>query len=341
MMKLICIGNYFSDAQHSQSIWQDLVFHLRQEGYFVITASGKNNKILRLLDMLSTIWDKKNDYQIAQIDIFSGHAFIWALLSVKLLRLINKPIILTLHGGNLPAFSIHHKNQIRWLLSQANTVTVPSRYLLDTMQSYRKDLILIPNGLDIKRYCYVQRVSPRPILIWLRSFHKIYHPELAIEVLFRLHKEFPTLRLVMVGPDKGDGSLQKTQNLAIKLGLEDFVEFPGAIPKNEVQTWLNRGDIFINTTNFDNTPISVMEAMACGLCVVSTNVGGIPYLIAEGKDGLLVPPNDPELFSKEIVRLLTEPGLAESISINSRKKIELFDWSLILPKWKELFDSIL
>jgi glycosyltransferase involved in cell wall biosynthesis len=106
-----------------------------------------------------------------------------------------------------------------------------------------------------------------------------------------------------------------------------------------VADWLNHGDVFLNTTNEDNTPVSVLEAMACGLCVVSTEVGGIPHLLAHEVDSLLVPPNDVTAMAAAVRRVLTERGLAEKLSRNGRLKTEQFDWSVVMPQWKELLTT--
>ncbi len=294
-----------------------------------------------MADMLWTIWRRKKEYQIAQVDVFSGQAFIWAYLCGWLLIKLDKPIILTLHGGNLPEFADRHSNHVRWLLFQANSVTAPSRYLLEKMSSYRDDILLIPNALDTVQYSYIPRVSPRPVVIWLRAFHEIYHPEMAIRVLKILRNDFQEVKLIMVGPDKSDGSLERTRELAAHLDLEHAVEFSGGVLKPEVPTWLNKGDIFINTTNIDNTPVSVMEAMACGLCVVSTNVGGISYMLEDGVDALLVRCNDPEAMAAAVRRILTEPGLAARLSANARKKAERYDWSVVLPQWEALINELI
>jgi glycosyltransferase involved in cell wall biosynthesis len=144
----------------------------------------------------------------------------------------------------------------------------------------------------------------------------------------------------MVGSDKGNGYFVRFQELVKTLGLADRVILPGRVSKAEVPYWMNKGDIFLNTSNVDNTPVSVLEAMACGLCVISTNVGGNPYLLEHEQDALLVPPDDPAAMIQAVRRLLTEEGLAEQLSGNSRQKAEQFDWSNILPRWEKLLTSV-
>ena len=135
----------------------------------------------------------------------------------------------------------------------------------------------------------------------------------------------------------GDGPERAVwQALAVAEGVADRIQFVGQIPKDAVPQWLDRGDIFLNTTNIDNTPVSTLEAMACGLCVVSTNVGGLPYLLTNEQDALLVPPNDPAALAVAVRRLLTEPELAGRLSQNARRKAEQHDWAVVLPQWETL-----
>ena len=144
----------------------------------------------------------------------------------------------------------------------------------------------------------------------------------------------------MVGPDK-DGSMEEVRSRAAQLGVHDRVNFPGRVPKAEVPQWLDRGDIFLNTTNADNTPVSVMEAMACGLPVVSTHVGGVPYLIEDGKDGLLVPPSNPSAMADAVRQLLKDPVLAGRLSRSAFLKVQRWDWGEILSQWEDLLLGIL
>jgi glycosyltransferase involved in cell wall biosynthesis len=291
--------------------------------------------------MVSVAWCRRHDYAVAQVDVFSGLAFVYAEAVCQIFRWAGKPYILTLRGGNLPAFAQSWPRRVRHLLCSAAVVTTPSRYLLENMAHYCTNLRLLPNPLDLSTYKFTLRKQLQPSLVWLRAFHSIYNPSLAPQTLACLIDSFPGIYLAMIGPDKGDGSLQAMQQIAMELGVAHRLELPGRIPKAEVADWMSRGDIFLNTTNIDNTPISVLEAMACGLCVVSTNVGGIPYLLEHGHNALLVPPEDPEAMATAVSRLLTEPGLAEQLSRHARQKAEQYDWSVILPQWEALLTSVM
>jgi glycosyltransferase involved in cell wall biosynthesis len=291
--------------------------------------------------MILKIWKYRNRYDIALVDVFSGSAFRWAEASVFLLKQLDKPVILTLHGGNLPEFSKVNGRRVSHLLNAADHITAPSRYLLENMKVYRSDLQLLPNPIDISKYPYHLRTSLSARMLYLRALHRIYNPSLAVRTLEILRSDEIEVSLAMVGPDKGDGTLEELQQLIDDIGVVDQVSLIGAIPKSEVPIIMNEYDIFINTTNVDNTPISVIEAMACGLCVVSTNVGGIPYLLTHEHDALLVPPNDPEAMADAVRRILTEPGLAERLSRNARTTAEQFDWASILPQWETLLTQVI
>lgn len=333
---MLLVGNHLSHSGQNCSVGEELALHMDKYGWHMILVSRKVNKFARLLDMLWIIISQQKAYAIAKVDVFSGSAFLWAFFCAWVLKLLGKPLILTLHGGNLPGYASRHPGRVKWLLEKADAVTAPSGYLQEAMQPYRQDIQLIPNALDISRYPFIERTKIQPNLVWLRAFHRIYNPELAIRVVHALQDEFPDVHLIMVGPDKGDGSLQNCQALSAELGVADRIEFIGKVAKPDVPAWLNKADIFINTTNYDNTPISVMEAMACGLCVVSTDVGGVPYLISQHSNGLLVKPDDVQDLAGSIRALLTEPVICSAISRNARSTVERFDWSRVMPLWMDL-----
>lgn len=197
----------------------------------------------------------------------------------------------------------------------------------------------IPNNINIKEYPYKERCDVKADLLYVRSFSKIYNPLMAVRVLQRLKNEFTESKLCMVGPDKGDGSFQETLTLVEKLRLSDSFEQTGRLSKKE---WIGLSEsysFFINTTNFDNMPVSVVEAMALGLIVVSTNAGGLAYLIEDGVDGILVDKDDDEEMYAKIRDLLMAPEKCKLMSRNARRKAEQFDWVDVSEKWKKLFSN--
>ena len=337
------ILGFFSSIRNpgKRDVCEDLAQTLETVDWNVITASSYQNRMMRLLDIIQTIIFKRKRYNVVQQDLFSGRAFWLVMITTWFLRRLNKPYIYTLHGGLLPTFSAKYPNQVRHLLNSAKVVTAPSKYLLEQMKPYCDNIVYLPNPINLTAYTYKERISPAPKLIWLRSFQKTYNPEMALHVVNQLREQYADIHLTMVGPDKGDGTFQKVEALIQKLNIEPHVTLTGGIPKEDVPLWLNKGDIFINTTNADNTPISVMEAMASGLPVVSTNVGGIPYLLEDDKTALLVQPNDTQAMIHAIERILTEQRLAEKLSYNGRKEAEQWDWKNLLPQWEALLQQAL
>lgn len=156
---------------------------------------------------------------------------------------------------------------------------------------------------------------------------------MALEVLKLVQEKYPSATLTMVGPPK-DVSVEQVQTWARELQVE--VTVTGQLSKQQWIELSESHDVFINTTDVDNTPVSVMEAMALGLPVVSTQVGGIPYLIEHQQEGLLVPPKDPKAMAEALFQLLEDATLVESLTRNARAKVATFDWELVKKQWIKL-----
>lgn len=338
--RLLFVGNFLSAAGINRAYSEELSDRLAARGWNVVRTSSRLPRVQRLTDMVSTTWRHRNDYAVAHVDVFSGPAFLWAEAVCLELSRIGKPFVLTLHGGNLPRFSRRWPKRVRRLLASAAVVTAPSAYLHEQMRPYRDDILLLPNALNVGIYHFEQRSRLRPELIWLRAFHQIYNPVMAVEVLAKLRETVPDARLTMIGPDKRDGSLERVRAVAQHLGVEDSLLLVGQVPKSAVAAYLSQADIFINTTNIDNTPISVLEAMASGLPVVSTLVGGIPFLLEHERTALLVPPGDVGAMTNAVTRLLETPALTERLCRDARSFTEGCDWSIVLEQWEHTFDKL-
>ncbi len=332
--KLLYVGNALSDSGKTLTHIETLSIYLRLEGYEVIVTSKKIVKMYRIIDMVTTFFRSKKTIDLVLLDTYSTTNFWYAVLIAKLCRLYKIAYIPILHGGNLPLRLNTNPKVCKRLFGGAKINIAPSGYLFDAFaKANHKNITLIPNTIQLENYPFKERSIVAPKLLWVRSFAQIYNPIMAVEVFLLLKKEYPEAQLTMVGPDK-DGSLERCKQYATLHNLQ--VIFTGKLSKNE---WVERSqefDIFINTTNFDNTPVSVIEAMALGLPVVSTNVGGMPFLIQNGKDGILVNPDAPEIFTNEILKLLKNPKDSHLIALNARDKVKTFDWSKVKELWNKV-----
>ena len=216
--RILLVGNFLSRHVATRTVGEELAERLAANGWQVAATSSMLPRLARLLDMQRTIWSR-GPFTVAQVDVYSGPAFLWAEAACWSLRRRDTPYVLTLHGGKLPEFAERWPRRVRQLLGGARVVTTPSPYLLKSMAPYRQDLRMLPNPLDLAAYPFTPRRQLEPHLVWLRAFHRIYNPELAPRVLSRLVDAHPQAALTMVGPDKGDGSLERTRRRAEALGV--------------------------------------------------------------------------------------------------------------------------
>lgn len=338
---VLIVGNFLSAHLGTRSYCEDLAMRLGQANWRPITASDKVSKPFRLWDMLYTAWRHRHHYQIAQVDVFNDRAFIWAEITCLALRHFRKPYVLTIHAGNMPHFARRYPKRVGKLLKSAQRVTTPSRYLARELSFLHADIMVIPNAVDLNAYSFQERLIARPRLIWLRAFHEVYNPLLAVETVRLLKDDFHDIQLLMIGPDKHDGTLDAIRKAIERYALQKNVALHKAIPKSQVPSYLAAYDVFLNTTTTESFGVSVLEAAATGLCIVTTAVGELPLLWTNEYDALLTLSNDPNAMAYAVRRVLTQPDLASRLSRNARATAEQYDWSAILPQWQSLLASVL
>lgn len=336
-MRVLLLGTFLPASLGSPAVSEGLGERLAAGGWTVYLHSRKTGRVARLRDTVAVAWRLRSDYSVALVDVFSGRAFALAEAACWSLRRARKPYVLALHGGSLPAFARRWPRRVRRLLDSAALVTMPSGYLTAELGPLTAPVRVMPNPISLAHYPFEVRATPRSRLIWLRAFHRIYGAKLACEVLARLRSDHPEARLVMIGHDKRDGSLEEVRDFVETAGLTDHVRLVGPVAKSDVPRWLSGSDIFLNTASVDHAPVSVLEAQACGLCVVSTDAGGLRQALTHGHDGLLAPAGDPDALAAGVRRILAEPGLGEGLSRHARERAAAHDWDLWLPRWRDLF----
>lgn len=332
---ILYIGNNLSKPNSNVTTLQLLASLLNEEGFEVCCTSSKVNQVFRLIDMLSSIVKYRKKINYILIDTYSTKNFYYALLSSQLARMLHLKYIPILHGGDLPNRLEYSPWMSKMLFGNSYRNIAPSNYLKTEFKKHGYVSDFIPNVLEINNYSFKQRINFQPKLLYVRAFQELYNPQMAIRTLAKLQKEFPLAELCMVGPDK-DGSLQKCKDLAKNLGVDESIKFTGLLSKTEWHQLSIDYDIFINTTTVDNTPISVMEAMALGLAVVSTNVGGIPYLISNQVTGVLVTSNNDDAMVLAVKDVMCNYLKYSKITSVARNLVEQFDWVIIKEEWKAL-----
>jgi glycosyltransferase involved in cell wall biosynthesis len=330
LKNLLYIGNKLSKHGVTPTTIEILGPLLEKEGLTVWYSSSKRNQALRLLAMLWSVFRYKQA-DVVLIDTYSTANFWYVFGTSQLCRLLRLKYIPILHGGNLAYRLQQYPKICKMIFGHSFQNVSPSLFLKEQFNAKGfENVIHIPNAIELQNYPFLERKKAVPNLLWVRSFAKIYNPAMAIAVFAVIKAKYPEATLCMVGPDK-DGSLSNAKQKAKELKLD--VHFAGKLSKKDWITLSENYDFFINTTHFDNMPVSVIEAMSLGLAVVSTDVGGIPFMLEDKKEALLVPDNDVEKMAGAIINLLETPILYSQMTFCARQKAEHFEWQAVKGKW--------
>ncbi len=331
---LLYIGNKLHNHGFNKTSIETLGAFLAEESYVITYTSSQKKQFIRFLDMIITTFLKVRKVDYILIDTYSTSSFWYSFFCSQIARFFKAKYIPILHGGDLPNRLKNNPYLCKLIFKHSYANVAPSNYLLEKFKEKGfKNVIFIPNSIELKDYQFKQRTIIQPKILWVRSFAKIYNPKMAVEVLKLLKEKYPVASLTMVGPDK-DGSLIETKEFAKSLNLE--VNFTGKLSKKEWTDLAAEHDIFINTTHFDNTPVSVIEAMALGLPVVTTNVGGIPYMLTNNENALLINDTMSIEMVNAIDNLLNDSLLTEKITTNAKLLVYNMDWQRVKLKWGEL-----
>ncbi|WP_203293100.1 glycosyltransferase family 4 protein [Luteirhabdus pelagi] len=338
MRRILYVGNKRKHERQNPTTIDTLSELLQQEGFSVIKVSSISNKLFRLMHMVYTVVRKRNKVDVVLIDTYSTLNFTYAVWVGRLCRYFNLPYIPILHGGNLPKRLAQNPDTCRKLFGNAHQNIAPSQFLKNAFEEFGfSNITYIPNSLDISAFPFKNRTISEPLkILWVRAFAELYNPMLAIKAAQLLNDKNIRTELTMVGPEK-DASMDVCKDYVEQYALP--VTFTGALDRTEWTELAKEFHIFLNTTNVDNTPLSVIEAMALGLPIVSTNVGGIPFLVEDGVDGLLVPPNNVEVLVTTLETLVANPTDTREMMLKARKKAEQFSWHAVKEKWNMVLNS--
>lgn len=249
-------------------------------------------------------------------------------------RLFGRGTVLNYRSGEAADHLRHWPLSTRTMRWFASRIAVPSGYLVKVFGEAGLPALAIANFVPIETLPYRRRDPLRPLFLSNRNLEPLYNVQCTIRAFARVQQQVPEARLVVAG----DGS-ERDQLAALvqQLGAR-HVSFVGRVRPEEMGALYDAADIYLNSPNIDNMPGSIVEAFACGIPVVSTDAGGIPYVVAHEENGLLVPCNDDAAMAAACLRLLEEPGLALSLADAGRRQCEArYVWPAVRRQWEALY----
>ena len=249
--------------------------------------------------------------------------FVVVCPAVVLSRLRGKRVILNYRGGEADSFLASYGVFAKPFFKMAHTVTTPSKFLVEVLgRRVGVDVQIVPNVVDFGRFRFRRRQEFRPRIVVTRHLEKLYDVESVIRAFGLVQRRYPEAELHIAGTGDQETHLR---GLVETLNLNHVV-FAGYVPTHDLPALYDACDILLNASLADNFPASLVEGAAAGLAVVSTGVGGIPYIFEHNDSALLVPPGDWRALAASVLRVLDEPGLGTRLATQALQQCRQYDW---------------
>ena len=348
----VCVVAPSPDIVGGQAIVaQRLIEHLRRDPALAVEFIPHNPRlpaplrqlqrikyvrtIVTSLAYLSILLRRLRGQDVVHVFSASYWSFILAPTpAVLLASVFGKRVILNYRSGEALDHLSKWPRTTMPVLRRADAVVVPSGYLVDVFSRFGLRAEAIANFVDLDRIPYRPRSTLRPAFLANRNFAPHYNVACVLRAFSVIQRAVPDARLMVVGDGEQREQLHR---LAAELALR-HTEFMGHVAPEEMEKLYDAADVYLNAPNIDNMPNSIIEAFAAGLPVVTTNAGGIPFVLTDETTGLMVECNDHEGLARAALRLLGEPGLAHRLSTRAREEVlARYTWQAVHPAWRRAY----
>ena len=285
----------------------------------------------RLLPYLARLWQAAGRADVMHVMANSGWSWrLFAAPAIRIARLRRVPVLVNYHGGEAADFLTAAGASVRRTLGGAQVLAVPSSYLREVFHRNGLRTRTVPNVVDLERFRFrpPRPPSDSPVIAVTRNLEQIYGVDVAITAFAEIRKHIPSARLDIAGTGPELGRLQ---HLVARLHLQEGVRFLGRLDPQAVAALLVNADVVLNASRADNTPGALLEALAAGVPVVSSNAGGIPHLVRHGETALLCPVDDAPALAAAVLSVLGDPGLAERLIKKGVFEVEQYKWARVKP----------
>lgn len=284
----------------------------------------------------------------AKVDVLHAHEFAMAAFGGAAALLARMPVAATVHGKSWVADRARRRFAYRALHRLGMPVVAVSRdlagFLSERLRLPPREIAVLPNGIPIpdlpadrleaRRAARAALHLPAegPLAVCVGNLYPVKDHATLLRALPRL----ANLRVAIAGRGAEETRLR---SLSAELGVSDRVTLLGV--RSDVNTVLAAGDLFVQPSRSEGLPLSILEAMAAGLPIVATRVGGVPEAVTDGETGLLVPPGDPGTLSEALAALLRDPPSSRALASAARRRAEReYSVQAMCERYRRLYDRI-
>jgi glycosyltransferase involved in cell wall biosynthesis len=286
--------------------------------------------LARLLGFLVALWRALGRSDVVHLMANSG--LNWHLVAMPTLllgRLRAVPVVVNYRGGGAGEFLARGDVMVRRSMRWAARLIVPSGFLVEVFARHGMRADIVPNIIDLARFT---RRPPRTAgsahIVVARHLEALYDNATALRAFALVRAAWPAARLTIAGQGPERARLEA---LAAGLGVADAVHFAGGLPREAMAALFREADLSLNPSRADNMPNSVLEAMASGVPVVSSKVGGVPFIVQNGRTGLLVPVGDAPAMADALLALLRDPARWQSLADAGADEVRRYAWPQVRP----------
>lgn len=297
--------------------------------------------LARLFPYAAALWRAAGEADLFHIMANSGWSWhLYAAPAIWIAKMRGAAVVVNYRGGEAAAFFSRSMKIVRPSLARTDAIVVPSGFLEAVFVNWGYTPHIVPNIINLERFTYRPETFAHqgPRLLVARNLEPIYDNATPIRALRLVRMKFPDAHLTIAGTGPERGALEKLVN---ELGLHGAVTFAGRVDNERMAALYGDHDIAINPSLVDNMPISVLEALASGLPVVSTDVGGVPYIVEHERSALLVPPRTPAAMAEAVMRLADDPALAERLRVTGKEAVAQYAWSNVRERLLQVYRDVL
>tara|TARA_R110001592_G_scaffold246427_1_gene508242 strand:+ start:67712 stop:68803 length:1092 start_codon:yes stop_codon:yes gene_type:complete len=296
--------------------------------------------LFRLIPYLFDVWTLAGKVNVIHLMANSGWS--WQLFSAPVIWIgwfKKTPVIVNYRGGEAQSYFERSFQWVSPTLKKASLIVVPSGYLKKVFADFGLETHVIPNIVDLERFKPASTKPLTPVfkLIITRNLEIIYGIETAIKATAIAKEQVPDICLEVAGTGPQQEVLEE---LVEKLGLQQHVTFVGRLDAQQIVEFYQSADIMLNPTTVDNMPNSVLEALACGVPVITTDVGGIPFIVEHEKTAMMVPVGDEVAMASQIVSLYQRGDIRENLVLNGLAAVQPYAWPCVKGLWIDVYHEL-